>query len=182
MKLTFVTGNPGKVAELRRWLKYELPLSDVDVEELQELDPYKVVEHKARAAYDSIKSPILTEDISVVCHAMGQLPGTYIKWFLQELGPAGICQMVNAFEDRSATVQVIYCYFDGKRIETFKNTVEGSIAPKPRGTGGFGWNSMFIPEGSDKTDAELFDTDWERFAVRPKAVAKLKKFLDNLEA
>lgn len=182
MNLTFVTGNPGKVAELRRWLGYELPHRDIDVEELQEVDPVKVIEHKVREAYKIIGSPVLIEDVSVVCNAMGLLPGTYIKWFLQELGVPGICKMVDGFGDRSAYVKVIYCYFDGKKMELFENTVNGSIAPEPKGTGGFGWNAMFIPDGSDKTYAELYDTEWEKFAVRPKAVAKLKKFLDKLEA
>lgn len=180
--LVYVSSNTHKVAALNKWLGRTLPHRGLDIEELQDLDPQKVIEHKARSAYIQIGGPILIEDTSLTFHALGNLPGTYIKWFLQELGTEGLCKILDGYTDRSATGLVHYALYDGSKMYFFKCKVFGSVPKQPRGNRGFGWNPVFVPNGINKTYAELSDTEFAKYGARPAAVAKLKTFLDNLEA
>jgi len=58
----------------------------IDMDEIQSLDLDEVVEHKVRQAYEIAKKPILVEDTALEFPALGKLPGTFIKFFIQELG------------------------------------------------------------------------------------------------
>ena len=58
----------------------------IDTDEIQSLDLDEVVEHKVRQAYAIAKKPILVEDTALEFSALGKLPGTFIKYFVQELG------------------------------------------------------------------------------------------------
>jgi XTP/dITP diphosphohydrolase len=67
-------------------------------------------------------------------------------------------------------------------MEFFEGKVKGQIADKPRGASGFGWNPIFIPDGSDKTYAEMDDEETERFSLRTTTVyPKMKTFLQGLD-
>lgn len=183
VKPVFVTGNMNKVADLSNWLGFELNHHKLDLDELQELDPYVVVDHKAKQAYQILNVPVLVEDISLDFIALGRLPGTYIKWFLEELKTKGCCKLLDGFTDRSAQSRVIYAYFDGKDMQIFDAVVKGSVPDSPRGGNGFGWDSIFVPDGSDMTYAELNQAEnnenYSHLSVRNQAVKKLKIFLDK---
>lgn len=180
--VVFVTDNAAKVAALTNWLGYELPHQNIDLDELQELDSTLIVTHKAKEAFKHIGKPVLIEDVSLSFRALGRLPGGYIKWFIKELTLEGCCRLLDSFKDRFATAQVTYAYYAGDSIHIFEGVVHGSIAQNPKGEYGFGWDPIFIPHGSSLTYAEMDETVLPNYAVRPKAVAKLKTFLDILEA
>ncbi|PIO62278.1 Ham1 family protein [Teladorsagia circumcincta] len=92
--ITFVTGNAGKLAEVRAILSsFEVRAVDVDVDEYQG-EPDYVAERKAKEAAEQVQGPILVEDTSLCFNAFKGLPGVYIKWFLKKLGPAGLYQML----------------------------------------------------------------------------------------
>jgi XTP/dITP diphosphohydrolase len=57
--------------------------------------------------------------------------------------------------------------------------VEGSIAAQPKGDGGFGWDSIFIPRGSDRTYAEMSAAEKNAISHRKKAWEELKKKLSS---
>jgi XTP/dITP diphosphohydrolase len=64
--------------------------------------------------------------------------------------------MLSVEEDRSARAvcAVAIAFADGS-TRVFTGTVEGSVAPEPRGSGGFGWDPIFVPRGRTETYAEL---------------------------
>lgn len=178
---TFITGNQHKADYLAKWLGQTIDHQKVDLPELQSLDLREVVEHKVRAAYDIVKKPVLVEDVSLQFTAMGRLPGTLIKWFLQEVGPEGLIKLAAGFTDRGATAGIMYAYYDGATVQTFEGKVQGSIATEARGenTFGKGWNCLFIPGGSTKTYAEMTDDEVKSFNHRAQAIEKLRAFLDE---
>lgn len=180
--LTYVSGNAYKVDFLKKWLGHDFEHVDLDIEELQELDPQKVVEHKARAAYAILKRPILTEDTSVTFNALGRLPGTQIKWFLEELGVEGCCRILDGFKDRTATARAFYVLYDGKEMRHFDAVIEGTIVKTPRGSNGFGWNPIFEVKELGKTYAEMTEEEWSIYGARAIAIGKIKSYLDRLEA
>ncbi len=63
--------------------------------------------------------------------------------------------MLDGFADRSAVATCAVAFFDGSRLVAARGEVAGRIAASPRGSGGFGWDAVFVPEGSDQTFAEM---------------------------
>ncbi|MGH7158194.1 MAG: non-canonical purine NTP pyrophosphatase [Candidatus Saccharimonadales bacterium] len=176
-QLTFITGNQRKADYLAKWLDWPVTHHKLDLDEIQSLNSHTVAEHKVRQAYGILKSPVLVEDTSLVFTAMGRLPGTFIKWFLEELGNEGLCKVADTLPHRSAVARVTYAYCSGDSVHFFEGSTEGNIAAKPRGAHGMGWDPVFIPNGSDKTFAEMSDHDKKRFSPRAKAHKHLHDFL-----
>ena len=178
MNITLITGNQGKADQLAKWLGQPIEHIKVDLHEIQSLELQDVVEHKARQAYDKVQKPVLVEDVELRCNAFHGLPGPLVKWFLTN-DPGLLCNMLNSFADRGATVRVMYGYCDSKGVEYFEGSTEGVVADFPRGTGGFGWDSIFVPHGYNQTRAELGEQDYEITSPRAKAIMVLKDFLGN---
>ena len=64
-------------------------------------------------AVNLIKGPVIIEDVSLCCKAVGGLPGPYIKWFLKSVGPEGLYKMVEPHADHSAYALCIFAFHDG---------------------------------------------------------------------
>ncbi|HKR81619.1 MAG TPA: non-canonical purine NTP pyrophosphatase [Candidatus Saccharimonadales bacterium] len=178
--LVFITGNQYKADYLAKWLDREIEHQKVDLDEIQSLDPRAVVEHKVKVAYDVVHRPVLVEDVSLTFMALGHLPGTLVKWFLQELGQEGLCELGNKYADKRATAAITYAFYDGKEIHFFEVAVSGTLAPKPRGES-HGWNSLFIPDGYDQTYAEMDDKTFHACSHRGQALERLKAYLEKLD-
>lgn len=183
--IIFITGNQAKADYLAKWLGQPIEHQKVDLEEIQSLDPREVVEDKARRAYEMVGKPVLVEDVQLSFNALGgKLPGTYIKWFLEEMGNEGLVKMLNAFDDRTATASIMYGLFDGNELHTFEGKKHGHITtelPKTDNDGWHGsksWNFGFIPDGATKTYAEMTDEELKPFSHRAEAIAKLAAFLE----
>lgn len=118
-KLTFITGNKAKAEQLGRHLQHPVEHLKLDLPEIQSLDLNEVVTEKVKSAYEQINSPVLVEDTALIFQALGKLPGTFIKFFLSELGNDGLTKILNGYSDRSATAKVCFGYYDGKEIKYF---------------------------------------------------------------
>lgn len=182
MKVTFITGNQGKADFLAKHLDYSICHQKIDLDEIQSLELGKIAEHKARQAYSVVKSPVLVEDVALVLEALGNLPGPFIKWFEESLGLDGFCQLADKLDNRRATVRVCFAYFDGNEIVLFNGELKGTISDKPRGKGGFGFDSVFIPSGSQVTLAQMNEEELEKKSIRTTTVyPQIKKFLKLLD-
>lgn len=157
--LTFITSNQSKAEQLSRYLHQTVAHQRVELTEIQSLDIEEVVAHKVKEAFSRLKTPVLVDDNGLTISAFGRLPGTFIKFFEQELGYEGLCRLVDTAEDRSAQALVTIGYSDSEQVETFTGVLEGMIADHPKGTGGFGWDNIFIPKGYIQTRAEMNDDD-----------------------
>ena len=121
---------------------------------------------------------MLVEAVSLEFHALGRLPGTLIKWFVDELDILTICSLLDG-KDRSATAKCTFGYYDGVTLEFFDGSLSGEIATSPRGENGFGWDKIFIPEGYELTRAELNGADDEKTYTQIKPFNQVKSFLET---
>lgn len=81
--------------------------------------------------------------------------------------------------NRSARfITVIALVLDGQEY-TFEGIVDGQVLKAKRGTGGFGYDPIFVPNGYDKTFAEMELHTKNKISHRSRAVLKLKEFLQN---
>ncbi len=168
LRPVFVTGRPEKAEEARR-LGFRLERLSLELPELQAVDPGEVVEDKARTAYARLSRPVVVEDSGLEIHAWERFPGALVKWMERTAGVERIARMLDPFPDRSATATCVVAYFDGAELFCARGAVTGSIAPRPRGTGGFGWDSLFVPEGAILTFAEMPPAEKDRVSHRRRA-------------
>lgn len=181
MKLTFITGNANKARLVAAWLQHDIPHQKLDLDEIQSSDVRTVTGHKAKQAYESIKTPVLVEDCALVFHAIAPMPGPFIKWFEDEVGNEKICRMLDGFEDRSASARLNYCLHDGQEAHFFEGEMHGKIADHPRGDGGFGFDTIFINEGYEITRAEMNEADYKTTSYRRKGLDALAEFLRSTD-
>jgi len=153
----FITGNQNKADYLSKTVGIQLEHQKLDLDEIQSSDPKVVIEHKVKQAYELIKKPVLVEDTSLGFTALDGLPGPFIKFFVDaQDGLENLCRMLDGFSDRSARATVVYGYYDGTTLKFIEGGMNGIIAENPRGSGGYGWDQVFQPEGYDGlTRAEL---------------------------
>lgn len=187
--ITFVTGNPNKRKEVVSILGgkdteegsvvsgYIIKNCDVEIEEIQgSID--EVTIHKAKAAANQIKGPVLVEDTCLAFNGLNDLPGPYIKWFLKGVGLRGLVDMLYKFEDKSAKAICTfgYCEGPGKEVKLFQGITLGLIV-ESRGHQNFGWDSIFEPQGFNQTYAEMNKDVKNSVSHRFSALDKFKKFL-----
>lgn len=120
----------------------------------------------------------MVEDTCLGFNALNNLPGPYIKWFVNSIGLEGLVKMLVGFEDKSANSICTfgYCEGPGQPVLLFQGTTQGVIVDS-RGPTDFGFDSIFEPVGFDKTFAELDKPTKNSISHRYRALAKLKLFL-----
>jgi non-canonical purine NTP pyrophosphatase (RdgB/HAM1 family) len=177
-KVTFITGNQSKADYLANYLGFAVDHRKLDLDEPQTLDLREVVESKVRQAYDLVKGPVIVQDVSLEFKALGRLPGTFIRFYVDEVPFETICRTLDGLS-RAAVARCIFGYFDGTQLEFFEGSLNGSIAEHPAGDGGFGWDRLFIPEGYAVTRAALSKQDDEATYLKIQPFAQLKAFLQT---
>ncbi|MFA5157600.1 MAG: non-canonical purine NTP pyrophosphatase [Patescibacteria group bacterium] len=178
-KLTFITGNSDKAKQIQEFLNIEIDHQKVDLDEIQSLNLKIIAEHKVRQAYEKLKRPVFVEDVSLVFNALGKLPGPLIKWFLESIGNEGMCKLLDGYDDRTAVAEVVFGYYDGENLEFFDAEILGRIINTPRGSAGFGFDHIFVPDGQEKTWAEIDILKHPEFSMRIPALRKLEKYLEE---
>ena len=171
--MIFITGNQAKVKEFEEILGIKLDSKNIDLPEIQAVDVEKVVEQKAKTAYAIVNIPVIVEDTGLYFNELNGLPGALIKWFQLRLSNQAICGILK--KDRSAIAKTCICYYDGKEARTFVGEIRGEIALIPKGENGFGWDDIFIPEGENRTFAEIENKN--EVSMRKIALDKFKEYL-----
>ena len=157
MKLYFVTVNPDKAAELSmHFLESGIDVQQVphQIQEILHLELDEIVRQKALSAYRYLSRPCVVEHGGVFVRALNDLPGGLTKEVWETVG-GKICDFLGPEDDRNAVVRSVAGYCDGRRIHLFRGETQGSLPLRAAGQSGFGWDPIFIPEGSEKTFAEM---------------------------
>ena len=181
-KISFVTSNKNKFLEAREIIpRLEQMVRDLD--EIQELDPRKIIEHKNNEVfkYYPEKSNLVVEDTSLYFDCLNRLPGPLIKWFLQEIGNKGLYELANNYGEYGAEAKTFIGYaVSPKEVYFFEGSVRGQIV-EPSGETEFGWDPLFLPNGYRQTFAEMSKEEKNEISHRTKAFMKLKEFLESVQ-
>lgn len=176
--LYFITGNKNKFAEVKSILP-EIEQLDIDLPEIQEVDPHKIIEAKLNEALKHHEGAFFVEDTSLCLDAMNGLPGPLIKWFVAKVGNQGIFEIAQRYENNRAQARTLIGYAkSGGDICFFEGVVPGKIV-SPVNAPGFGWDVIFVPDGQDKTFAEMGVEEKNKISMRKLAAMKLKAFLET---
>jgi XTP/dITP diphosphohydrolase len=176
MYIEVTTTNRNKLEEFRRILtNYQIVGKKFAIEEIQSLDPYKVVRHKAIEAYKANGyNPIFVEETSLQIFGLGGRPGTYIKDFSEDVELRRMmAELWLQGRDRRALAKILIAVYDGSDVHIREGNTNGTIAETLRGANGFGWDDMFIPDGDTRTFAEMTDAEKDAYSMRRKGLEQL---------
>jgi inosine triphosphate pyrophosphatase len=172
----FITGNKNKFTEAKGILPL-LEQLDLDLPEIQEIDPKKIIEAKLQEALRHKTADFVVEDTSLSLDCLNGLPGPLIKWFLKAVGNEGLTAFADKFENASAEARTMIGYATSSGdIHYFEGVIKGRIVPS-RGETSFGWDPVFMPEGFEKTFAEMSSEEKNSISMRRIAFQKLKEFI-----
>lgn len=174
-----VTGNASKVIEARRILGLELDSVEVDLPEIQSLDQREILAAKGEEAWRQLGRPLVVEETGFELDAMGGFPGPLVKWMLAAIGPEGIARCALALGNPVARARCQVLYRDSGRTIIGEGIDEGRLVLPPRGDAGFGWDSVFVPEGKVETWAELGDGPKDELGHRGRAWRDLRRCLQD---
>lgn len=193
MKLLFATTNQGKLREAYRILGgFSIDLLSVsDFKELQNV----VVEEsgetfeensllKAKTYGDLAQILTVAEDAGLIVDALDGLPGVKSARFGSDGNKRNqkLLKMLRDKEDRTARFVSVFCLYNPQTGKTdyFRGEIKGKIAKEVRGSHGFDYDYVFIPDGYEKTFAELGDKVKNKISHRKQAIEKLKTLMLSL--
>lgn len=180
--ILFATSNPHKVSEANEigrkfninFKQIELPYPEIRDESVE-----KVAAEGAKFVFDKIKEPVIVEDSGIFIDSLNNFPGSYSAFVQEKIGNEGILKLLTGEENRSAKFISAVGFCDSGGItRTFTGEVCGRISNEIRGTGGFGYDPVFIPEGSELTFAENPELK-NKISHRKVAVEKFCKFISK---
>lgn len=173
------TGNEHKYQEAKEVLsEYGIELERLDIErvEIQADEPEEIAEYSLQVLNSD--KPLLIEDAGLYIDKYGGFPGPYSSYALERLGNLGILKLLEGDSDRGARYLSAIAYKDGETTATFRGEVKGEIAHEERGTGGFGYDPIFIPaEGDGRTFGEMSGDEKTKISHRARAFRQLGEWL-----
>ena len=190
MELVLASNNPHKVTEVRRILggiavrtPAELGVAFGFEETATTYDENAL--GKARHLYGLTGMPTLADDSGLSVAALGGAPGVRSARFApagEVLDDAGRCSyllsLLRGAADRSAAfICCIAIVLDSERLLLVQEAVAGTIAPHPRGAGGFGYDPLFVVAGGGRTMAELSAAEKDRVSHRGRALRRCRALL-----
>lgn len=188
MRICFATNNQHKLDEVRHGAGATLQilsLSDINCfEELPEtrdtLEGNSL--QKAEYVFEKFRVPCFADDTGLEVAALNNEPGVYsARYAGAQRNPDDnnrllLMKLVDA-GNRAAQFRTVFTFIDEQGIRTFEGVVKGAIIHEKRGTMGFGYDPLFVPDGYTTTFAEM--TIAEKGAISHRAIA-LKKLIDFL--
>ncbi len=182
MQIEYLTSNHNKFAEASHILSsWKLTQINVELPEIQG-ESHEVIRAKAKSAFELLQRPLIVEDVSLCCPAIGGLPGPYIKDFLNRIGAEGIYELIHKYEDHSVQVICLVAYVDASTEPQIFEGVQDATIVAPRiahKKSAHGWNPIVQPAGHSKTYAEMTLEERSEVSMRFLALTKLDRFLKD---
>lgn len=200
MKIVFATNNQHKLQEIRDILGSDFEVvslkeigCDVDIPETGNTLEENALQ-KAQYVYDHYHISCFADDTGLEVEALDGAPGVHSARYAEgtdhdsEANMAKLLRELDGKENRQARFRTVICYIEKKyvcpcgctsikKVHQFEGIVKGRIATEKHGTEGFGYDPIFVPEGYDKSFAELGEEVKNGISHRARAVAKLVEYL-----
>lgn len=170
------TSNPNKFREFQQILGpgWSLEQVELDLLEPQGIDVREIIETKAKDAFAKVGEPVLVEDTGLEFDAWNGLPGALVKFFGERIGYPGVLRMLGDTEQRGATARLAVGFASADGCRVYVGELRGQIAREVRGTTRFGWDPIFVPEGSDRSFAEMTAEEKNAISHRRRALELLR--------
>jgi XTP/dITP diphosphohydrolase len=190
MKLIFATNNQHKIDEIKAVLPAHFEIItlkeagiNIDIPEPHDTLE-KNAEEKATTIYHLTSTDCFGEDTGLEVDELHGEPGVLSARYAGEeksfqKNIEKLLQNLKDIEDRSAQFRTVVCLIMEGEINFFEGVCRGRIIAEQKGAQGFGYDPVFIPDGADKTFAEMGMEEKNRYSHRRKAVDGLVEFLNQ---
>jgi XTP/dITP diphosphohydrolase len=189
-KLVFATNNTHKFREISAITgKHITLLSLADIGCSEEIpEEQETIEGNARQKalfiYNKYGMDCFADDTGLEIDALNGEPGVYSARYA---GPGCnfednmdlVLTKMKDVKNRKARFKTIIALVADGKVNTFEGIIEGSITTGKRGTGGFGYDAVFLPDGYNKTFAEMIPEEKNKISHRAKAVKAFTDYLLN---
>jgi XTP/dITP diphosphohydrolase len=188
MHLIFATNNQHKIEEVTSLIPPGFSVIslkeagiDIDIPE-----PHQTLEEnaaeKAKVIFQLTGKNCFSEDTGLEVYELNHEPGVHSARYAGDERDFSknidkLLSKLKSSTDRKARFRAVICLILDKQEYFFEGVCEGMIIEKQNGTGGFGYDSIFIPGGADKTFAQMTMTEKNIYSHRRKAFDKLVAFL-----
>lgn len=187
-KIVFATNNAHKLEEVAAMLgeNYEvLSLREIgchdDIPETADTFAGNAIQ-KVRYVKEHYGYDCFADDSGLEVDALDGAPGVYSARYSGGSSEANMDKLLQNLTDeneRGAQFRTVIALLIGEELRFFEGVVRGTIIRDRRGEGGFGYDPIFVPDGYDRTFAELGSEVKNRISHRAKAVEKLAEYLCN---
>jgi XTP/dITP diphosphohydrolase len=190
MRLIFATNNQHKADEINSILGNEFEIItlkqagiDIDIPE-----PFNTLEEnaseKSRVIHEMTGKDCFSEDTGLEVEALNGEPGVKSARYAGESKSFDnnidkLLQNLEGKENRRAQFRTVVSLRLKDKEYKFEGICKGSIIAERKGNNGFGYDPVFVPDGSDRTFAEMNMEKKNKFSHRKKAIAKLVGFLSH---
>ena len=190
MKIIFATNNEHKVIEAQKAvgnnIKLIMPKELGMEEEIPENGATLEANAEEKCCYvwERFHLPSFADDTGLEVEALGGAPGVYTARYAGESKESGanmkkLLRELSGKTERRARFRTSIALIMEGTLYRFEGILNGHIALSESGTGGFGYDPLFIPEGFDKTLAELSLEEKNKISHRGKSMRSLALFLNN---
>lgn len=175
-----MTSNEGKFREVSRLLKARgLALERLDVRypEVQADTLDEVVTAALDWLGPQYGDGLLVDDSGLFVHRLGGFPGVYSSYVYRALGCGGVLKLLEGVGDRAALFETCMGLRQDGKNHLLHGRCPGALATEERGTGGFGFDPIFLPEGHTRTFAEMSVEEKNTVSHRGRAAEALVRHL-----
>lgn len=191
-KLIFATNNLHKLNEVSQMLG-----NSFDLLSLKDINCYSDIPEtantlegnalmKARFIYQRYHLNCFADDTGLEVEALNGAPGVFSARYAGETHDSKanmdkLLAEMKGFENRNAQFRTVIALIINEKEYLFEGLIKGMIIEKEKGSSGFGYDPVFIPEGFNETFAELGNEIKNKISHRAQAIDKLCKFIQNAQ-
>lgn len=191
MKIYFITSNADKFKEVDAMLgtiqgiklsQLDQSYPEIQSDSLEEIVKFGLEWLSNNIDKKYLNQAIMLEDSGLFVERLRGFPGVYSAYVHTTIGGyKAILTLLEGEWDRRAQFKTYIGFVTGNEPpKYFFGTSEGTIAPEARGTEGFGYDPIFIPDGDKRTFAEMKTNEKNRFSHRGKALESMKNYLAGI--
>ncbi len=190
-EIIFASNNDHKLQELRQMLPGRIRLIGMKEAGIQAdiaetgttLTENAIIKARFVSRYGF--SMVLSDDTGLEIPALGGAPGVHSARYAgieanAEKNIEKVLTELSGKAQREARFVTVLCFIKDQEINLFKGEVQGVIASRPEGTNGFGYDPIFIPQGFNKTFAQMTSEEKNRISHRKEALKKLINYIKHL--
>jgi XTP/dITP diphosphohydrolase len=189
--LIFATNNKHKIEEIASALPEGLSVITLEQAgiDIEIPEPHDTLEdnaaEKARRIFQITSVNCFSEDTGLEVYALNNEPGVHSARYAgeeksYEKNNEKLLFKLNAVENRKARFRTVICLIFESKEYFFEGICEGRIIHSPSGSSGFGYDPLFVPDGAEKTFAEMDIKQKNLYSHRRKALDMLVAFLNKI--
>ncbi|MDR2206363.1 MAG: RdgB/HAM1 family non-canonical purine NTP pyrophosphatase [Flavobacteriaceae bacterium] len=140
-------------------------------------------EIKAKYCFEKTGIPSLGDDSGLAVEALNGKPGIFSARYADDhdfvKNIEKVLDEMKSIENRKAYFITVLCYYDESGAKFFEGKVHGNLLTENKGFKGFGYDPIFVPDGYEKTFAEMPSEEKNQISHRKKAIEKFLEFLEK---